>query len=627
MLSQVKQNSDSHEASQRLLLALTEGQQAKMKVDMDHALELLAAHNFTAYMYAMDALGKYVQKITHIKKTKGNEQKLAELLNDIKYRMTADTTAKQEIALKAFELVWKDESLNRVESDASEGNLERDERHLAAKYKLNTSIRHRVKLGMQVLRAYADTQKASIDHSVAMSEEEVKKMDADIYQAVSQYKLKRQKIVRSIGKFFAGVAATAFGFAETGGLIFTLLLSFSMPIVAVIVIASIASIVMTALNWGAFKEALPEFFEDLFGKDRFIQGLTNYLYKGKKIHFSKKQKLALVMFSSMAAIPTALAIGIVGYASVTKALVLAGLGASAVCPPIAIVVATLMGIAMVSLFIKTFITLLQNKDIASTLKKPFEAAAKAIDIQQNQSRTTRFIVKVLTYATLGVLCIAAIGSIVAMSLKVTGPISTLVGGMLNLSPGIANTIGTVVGAVAGFMSRAVYQFKTTTDGLLNFIKVKRAYTAATEHEEQPPLPMSDRAKARYDAVVNYLSRFVNAVKIENVVEKTVTAWRAIKRVCNKVAVFISNFLKTDDPDAPIKEKAVLTRTNEIMKILKVEQPEPVLVAQHAERAAANNYQSFLMGIEKAKAERAAKQAESAVLTVVKSEFSSLSNAA
>lgn len=425
---------------------------------------------------------------------------------------------KQHEALVAFNEIWwaKEEkdyqekyittrrdalnSLNDELSIEKKANYDHTEKqkasYFAANNHLNSKRKEKVDLALKLFNEsinkkwVENVEPARKDLKTSGDASIKEKIETNLNLAreqISGYETRTQKATRYLGVFLAAAISFAFGTVETGTALLILLAlvftSVAIPPFALLLIAAPFVAIATYVEWNIFKGYIPSLLQKVIGKEKFLDGLTDYYVKDKDPndktkfimvlkHMSPKRKAALGIFTLCAALPTGIAIGALGYTS-TLAIsslpflggLIAGAGIGAMLPPLGIALAAIVAISITCMLVKNFAEFLQKKNAWEAVKKPFKQVKKVLD-QKEVSKPVR----VISYIVTGVLAVASVIGLALACKAATHSLGIMLANSVNMAPSAAAGIAIAVGSVSAFVGRAWFTFKAAFESMVTIIK-------------------------------------------------------------------------------------------------------------------------------------------------------------
>lgn len=454
-----------------------------LKHNLQNALLNLKAGNFTAYISALAALGADISNELGIKSIK-----------ELAAKVTEPNRPLPQLSLDNLQVLhnrWTIEELHQLKISAAlwasawSKNHDNTATHIA-KLKLNTSTRHLVHLGMLAIESSFNS--FSANEIVNLSDKKMTELlgtSEKIYQAISTYETKRQKIVRYIGKGLAFSSSLAFGLAETGVAVFFMgMLLFSpagwLALSGLLVGAVAAGGIFSYISYCTLKNDVPSLLQEVAGKDRALQGFLQYKNEeGKTVHFNKKQIASLAIFTGLFALPTAVATGAVGFTSILSIpTILALFGvtvASSVFPPIAIAFAAIIAVTMTLFLAKSFHSFLANHhgNPISFIRKPFDEVNQIINekIDPIARPIANKVAKIVSHTLTGLFCAMGVAGLAVSALGGVNSVTALMTRLFKTPLQISAAVGVCVGGIISFSSRVIQTIAKSGGAIVNLFKL------------------------------------------------------------------------------------------------------------------------------------------------------------
>ncbi|MFZ0219108.1 MAG: hypothetical protein WAL30_02750 [Candidatus Aquirickettsiella sp.] len=190
--------------------------------------------------------------------------------------------------------------------------------------------------------------------------ENIKENFSEAAKLISTFTRWPDKLLYGCGMGIGLIAALACGIS-TGGAIFVLLVSFSLPLGFVIPLSVLIFLAGTKANFQLFSQHMPQFFQDLFKKG----GVTEFIdQQGKRLQLSRARKF-LLFPAAFFSTSVGMAAAAITYLEGTKMLALICPGLVVACPHLTVVLLSILaGALLISLTIvmfRTFIGVLQSQ--------------------------------------------------------------------------------------------------------------------------------------------------------------------------------------------------------------------------------------------------------------------------
>jgi hypothetical protein len=447
----------------------------KLESLVKDAIKAINKEAYTEYMHKLIALGKFIQDLSnhHIvlrdtdfprgsaefrgattrsdQYIKNKTVFVAAVLRklygmphneDFKFKMPPETpgerrlTIQNNLAFRAFEAAWEDGYLR-----------EKSQRKLAAKADMNRTLRQQINLGQMVV--------ANCTHMEFVKElnpATAVRYNKEATSAIKNFKTRTQKALNVVGKLFTVLVALTFG-ATTGSAILAtfgtvLIFGSAYPIM---VAAALVAIAGAITNYFIFNKPVFGFLNNIFGKDKWFEGLTHYVNEdGKKVQLSAGRKVALV-FSFLLAASVGVSSSALVFTSIVGAGFFAATAASFLAP---VIFSAIACICLTALMFGSFAFLLQQKSLKSIFTNPFKNVAKIFDpsAEENQKKSsTRLkLEKAITLGVVATLSLLAMFGLVVNSLASSISLNTfLTSGVLFSTTSYVASISVAVSYVVG----------------------------------------------------------------------------------------------------------------------------------------------------------------------------------
>ncbi len=404
-------------------------------------LDVAGADQFSRYINELVAIGKFLEEVTRgefAKKRTERDNKPENSVDSVLDELLKGRSNKIQnmYAFRAFAEAWEDRSFvkkpnNRALPDHRSPEQKKDRKTLVLKAGMNASVRRRINLALTAMTKVIITEHDP-DYFPEYDPMKAAQINKAASDAIATYKTPRQKVLAKIGEGLTGLVAFAFGFTNGAG-VFTVLsistLALSMP---VILIAAVSIVVASTLvNWMIFKNPVYNFLNDIIGKDSYFEGLISYVNDAGEKTTLKGGRIAALFASLLLAASVGLAAGAMTFTSILGLGVLesvAALGLSAIFPPLAFILAPVAVICITALMFKSFVSMLKESNIKSTVLALFASVEDVFDSENvhHKGKTPARLrtEKTITYIVVGVLAVIGVLSLVMASLASTGALGT-----------------------------------------------------------------------------------------------------------------------------------------------------------------------------------------------------------
>lgn len=200
-------------------------------------------------------------------------------------------------------------------------------------------------------------------------------------QAISAFSLWFNKLLYQCGVGVALIAALACGLS-TGGAIFVLLMSFSLPLGFVLPLSLLIFLAGTQANLQLFSQHIPQFFQDLCRGG----GITEFInQQGKRLQLSRSKKFLLLPVGILS-LSVGIAAAAITYLEGTKMIALICPMLTATCPHLTVAVLSILAAALLIgltiVMLRTFIEVLQSQFSWQDLKKNIQEKWQNINVKQ-----------------------------------------------------------------------------------------------------------------------------------------------------------------------------------------------------------------------------------------------------
>ena len=371
-------------------------------------------------------------------------------------------------------------------------------RYLSPKAHLNKSTRHRINLGMRVFASLVKKNTRPITPNRYMAT----LLDQKACRAIARYGTTKQRLLTFLGKSFGIITSLVFSLTIAAT---TALLIAAWPLPWVMLI-SIGVFIATALfYWSSNRKMFPRMLRDVFGKDKWLEGWTHYRdpETGQKKQLTKTRKILLgcaVGFAVCLSVATALVtysfIAQLGQITLFSFLAAGTIGAS-LLPPVGIAIATVLCVGCFIYFMQPLVNMLQSKNFAALLLKPFKDAAFIFDphnvINKNRSSTRLKAEKIIVFSLLGLFAAVILFGLIAFHLQQAAALTKWLDKWLALSTAVAIYIANTISTCAVLIGQLPYLLKTLTGFMMQIVPhLKKLFQRADHSNQHPHRPPSQK---------------------------------------------------------------------------------------------------------------------------------------